>query len=159
MPYEYTDSGLDGIVLQNGYTIHKTQYGRGVSITNVERLHREIGSMIIRQLHISGAELRFLRLELDKTQAELAALLGTSEQTVSLWERDRKASMPETAARLLRLLYAEHIGLNPKPSTWLERIVQQAARFERIAQQAARVSEDRGAHAFRHEGRGWKLAA
>jgi putative transcriptional regulator len=153
MPYEYTDSGLDGIVLQNGYTIHKTPYGRGVSIANVDLLHRVIGSTIIRQPRISGAELRFLRLELDKTQAELAALLGTSEQTVSLWERDRKASMPEAAGRLLRLLYAEHIGLKPKPSTWLERIAQQARTF------AALQGEDRGAHAFRHEGRGWKLAA
>jgi putative transcriptional regulator len=146
MPYDYKESGLDGIKLQNGYTFHETPYGRGVSIANVDALHKVIGAAIIRQLEINGAELRFLRHELDQTQAELSALLGTSEQTMSLWERDRKGPMPEPAARLLRLLYAERIGLKQKTSSWLRRL-------------AGRETHEARAHAFRHDARRWKVAA
>jgi len=109
-------------------------------------LHRVIARALISQPHLNGAELRFLRTELDKTQAELAELLATSEQTVSLWERARKEPMPETAARLLRLLVADHMRLRPKPGTWLERLANLAA---------SNPTTHRTAH-YEH---GWKLEA
>jgi DNA-binding transcriptional regulator YiaG len=147
--YHYKESGLDDVVLRNGYTIRETPYGETVSIENVDALHQLIGKTIIGQPQINGAELRFLRRELDKTQAELAALLGTSEQAMSLWERNRKGPMPESAARLLRLLYAESIGLRPKASTWLHRL----ALGRRLQETRAET------YAFRHEARRWKPAA
>ena len=97
-------SGLDDVVLQRGYTIRQTPYGETVAIHDVNRLHRKIAAKLAKQPQLTGAELRFLRLEMDKTQAALADLLGTSEQTLSLWERERKKPIPETAAKLLQVI-------------------------------------------------------
>jgi putative transcriptional regulator len=108
--YKYEDSGLDNIYLANGYVIHKTPYGKGVSIENTEGLHREIGKWLISlPKPLNGAELRFLRLEMEQTQRHLAEILATKEQTLRLWEKNRKKAMPGSADRLLRALYAEYI--------------------------------------------------
>jgi DNA-binding transcriptional regulator YiaG len=104
MPYHYKESGLDNVLLQRGYTIRQTPYGETVAIHDVDAVHRAIAAKLVTQPHLTGAELRFLRLEMDQTQAELAETLGTSEQTVSLWERHRKKPIPETAAKLLQVI-------------------------------------------------------
>lgn len=93
--YHYTESGLDNVYLNDGYTIHKTVYGEGVSIEDTDGLHRAIGKWLVEMPKpLNGAEVRFLRLEMDQTQRDLAAFFGTSEQTVRLWERKRnKASL------------------------------------------------------------------
>jgi len=145
MPYQYRESGLDNVVLKNGYAIRQTLYGETVAIRNVDALHRVLARALISQAQLTGAELRFLRTELDKTQSELAKLLATSEQTLSLWERARDEPMPETAARLLRLLVAERMGLRTKPSTWLERLTKLTA-------------SNADARKIAHYEHGWKLA-
>jgi putative transcriptional regulator len=105
MPYRYKESGLDDVVLPRGaYTVRKTPYGETVAIHDVEGLHRKIATKLISQPQLTGAELRFLRLEMNQTQAKLADELGTSEQTLSLWERDRNKPIPATAAKLLRFI-------------------------------------------------------
>jgi hypothetical protein len=81
MPYRYKESGLDNVVLRRGYTIRQTPYGETVVIHDVDRLHRKIAAKLVKQPHLTGAELRFLRLEMDKIEAGLAETLGTSEQT------------------------------------------------------------------------------
>jgi DNA-binding transcriptional regulator YiaG len=112
MPYRYKESGLDDVLLpRSAYTIRKTSYGETVAIHNVDRLHREIATKLVRQSHLTGAALRFLRLEMDQTQAELAETLGTSEQTLSLWERDHNKPMPKTAGQLLRIIAAVRLRL------------------------------------------------
>ena len=146
MAYRYKESGLDDFVLLDGYTIRQTPYGETVSIQNVEGLHKLIARvLILQQPRVTGAELRFLRSELDKTQAELAELLATSEQTVSLWERARGEAMPETPARLLRLLVADHLGLKPKPASLLRRL--------------AKLAPGRRGTREVHYERGWKPVA
>ena len=131
--YRYKESGLDDVMLENGCTIRQTPYGETVTIENVDALHRLLGSRIILQREITGAELRFLRREMGKTQAELAALFRMTEQTVSLWERDRTKAIPPLADSLLRLLYIGHI--RPKSpirtSAWLKRTAQAADRIEK----------------------------
>jgi putative transcriptional regulator len=125
MTYHYTESGLGNIYLENGYRIHKTPYGEGVSIQNTEGLHKAIGRwLILLPKPINGAELRFLRLEMDTTQRDLAAILGTMEQTLRLWEKHRDKAMPGSADRLLRTLYAEYIGGDGSVRRMLERLVE-----------------------------------
>jgi len=109
--YHYTESGLPNVWLVNGYTVHDTPYGKGVSINDLEGLHRAIGQALVSKPRLSGAEIRFLRKELGCSQKALAEIIGTSEQTVSLWERDR-GQMPSAADRILRLFYAEHVAGN-----------------------------------------------
>jgi DNA-binding transcriptional regulator YiaG len=118
--YHYTESGLQNIWLENGYIVRKTPYGKGVSIDDVEGLHREIGRAIARKPHLTGAELRFLRKELGMSQSALGSMVGTSEQNVSLWER--RGRMPRAADRLVRLLYLEHISDNPKICELISRL-------------------------------------
>jgi putative transcriptional regulator len=109
--YQYRESGLDNVYLENGYRKHKTPYGEGISIIDTEGLHKVIGqTLICAQQPLNGAELRFLRLEMETTQKDLAGMLGTTEQTLRLWEKNRKRSLPGPSDRLLRALYADYVG-------------------------------------------------
>jgi putative transcriptional regulator len=47
---------------------------------------------------------------MDTTQKDLAAMLGTTEQTLRLWEKNREKSINGTADRLLRALFADYLG-------------------------------------------------
>ena len=57
----------------------------------------------------AAARVRALRLRLGETQAEFAARLGTTQQTVSEWERG--ARRPRRMARRLLALVAEQSGV------------------------------------------------
>jgi len=118
--YHYTESGLQNIWLENGYVIRQTKYGKGVSIHDVDGLHRSIGKSLAMKPHLTGCELRFIRKEMGLSQSAMAALLGTSEQNVSLWER--RGRIPRTGDRLVRLIYLEHIGNNSKVRELIDRL-------------------------------------
>ncbi|RDI58708.1 helix-turn-helix domain-containing protein [Microvirga subterranea] len=125
MAYHYTDSGLDNVYLENGFTVHKTPYGEGISIQNTEGLHQVIGrSIVMAPKAINGAELRFLRLEMDLTQRSLAAFLGSTEQNVRRWEKARRTAIPGPADRLLRLLYSEYSGGDGSVRSLVERLAE-----------------------------------
>lgn len=104
--YHYTESGLTNVWLANGFTLRKTKYGQGVSIHNVDGLHRALARMLAQKPRLTGAEVRFLRKEMGMSQRGLGELLGVTDQAVALWER--KGRLPRTADRLLRLIYVEH---------------------------------------------------
>lgn len=53
---------------------------------------------------VTGAMLRFARKALDLTQAELAARLGTSFESVSRWEREERPSEPWLPVAILGLV-------------------------------------------------------
>jgi putative transcriptional regulator len=109
--YHYKESGLDNVWLENGYREHKTPYGRGVSIQDAEGLHKAIGQgLVFVQRPLIGSELRFLRLEMETSQRDLAAMLGTTEQTLRLWEKKQDTAIPGSPDRLLRALYSDYIG-------------------------------------------------
>lgn len=111
MSYHYKESGLDNIYLKNGYTVHGTPYGEGVSIHNTEGLHKAIGRWLIEApAPLEGQALRFIRREMELTQGQLADLVGATEQTLRLWEKNRNKAMPGSADRLLRALYSEYLG-------------------------------------------------
>jgi DNA-binding transcriptional regulator YiaG len=123
VPYHYTECGLRNVWLQSGYTVHKTPYGKGVSIRDVDGLHALIGRSLANKPKLSGAELRFLRKELGLSQAALGRLVGTSEQNVSLWER--RGRIPKASDRLVRLIYVEKTSGNVKVRELIERLSDQ----------------------------------
>jgi putative transcriptional regulator len=131
--YHYTESGLPNVWLVNGYTVTDTPYGKGVSINDLQGLHRVIGRALVSKPRLAGAEIRFLRKELGCSQKGLAEIIGASEQTVSLWERDRGQIQP-AADRILRLFYAEHVAGNVQVRKFME----QRAEAERGRQPRSR---------------------
>lgn len=139
MAYHYTESGLDNVYLVNGYKTHETAYGTGISIQNTDGLHRAIGQWLIDlPKALNGAELRFLRIELDMTQRNLGAVLGTTEQTLRLWEKNRRKAIPGSADRLLRALYAEYTGGDGS----IRRMVERLAALNQVEAVKLCMSED-----------------
>jgi putative transcriptional regulator len=124
--YHYTESGLDNIFLIDGYALHKTAYGKGVSIKDTEGLHRAIGRTLVSVPRpLTGAELRFLRLEMEATQRDLAGIVGTSEQSLRLWEKHRNKPISNGSAdRLVRAVYSEYIGGDGTIRRMLDRLAE-----------------------------------
>ena len=118
--YRYTESGLTNVWLVNGYTMRKTKYGEGVSIRDVDGLHRALARALSNKPRLTGTEVRFLRKEMGLSQRGLGELLGVTDQAVALWER--KGRLPKTADRLLRLIYVEHDRGNAPIRTTIQRI-------------------------------------
>lgn len=121
--YHYTESGLQNVWLENGYTEHKTPYGTGVAIEDIGGLHEVIGRSIACRPRLTGAELRFLRKELGMSQRTLADMLGTSEQVVSLWER--RGRIPKWGARLVKLIFVEKVDGNVKIQAMIAKLSEQ----------------------------------
>lgn len=105
--FEYTGSGLDGIFLKNGFSIVDTPYGQGVTIENMDGLHRAIAADIIRQkTPMTGHQFRFLRKEQDLVQAELAGMLRIDVQTIARWEKLGAEAVPGPADFAMRAFYS-----------------------------------------------------
>jgi DNA-binding transcriptional regulator YiaG len=143
--YHYTESGLRNIWLVNGVEERDTPYGKAVAIRDVKGLHHEICRRLIAyKPHLSGAEFRFIRKELDLSQAGLAEILGNDAQSIALWER--KGRVPVWADRFIRALYREHADGNAKIVELVDRLKQiDEAEHERVT--------------FERTGKGWKAKA
>ncbi|MSP81182.1 MAG: helix-turn-helix domain-containing protein [Rhodospirillales bacterium] len=144
--YHYTDCGLRNVWLANGFRRQKTPYGPGVAIEGLPALHRAIGLWLAgKPRPLTGSEVRFLRKELDLSQKALAAIVGQSEQTVSLWER--RGRIPQTADRFVRALYRETAEGN-------------AHIRDIVARLALKDADDHETRAtFAIKARRWKMAA
>jgi DNA-binding transcriptional regulator YiaG len=111
-PLHYTACGLDDVYLMSGYEVEKTSEGDGVSIKKLEQLHNAIGCSLVKEKKVlSGKELRFLRKQMDLSQAELGALVGLTSQQVARWEKG-ESEISGAADVVLRLLFIEHAGGN-----------------------------------------------
>lgn len=104
-PYRYRACGLDGIYLMNGYSVEEHDGEQHVSVADVDGLHRAIGRhLVTHRKALSAKEIRFLRDTMDKTQAELADMLGNTSQSVARWEKGQ-CEMPGAAEKLLRAIF------------------------------------------------------
>lgn len=105
-PLHYTASGLDYVYLSNGFTVEDDpDYGRIVTIENVDDLHCAIGLHIIQKKRgLTGAEFRFLRKQMKLKQKELAHGWGMDEQTVANYEKGK--TIPTASDHLMRLEFA-----------------------------------------------------
>jgi putative transcriptional regulator len=137
--YRYTECGLPSVWLVNGYRPHQTPYGEAVIVENVAGLHRAIAmNLIAHRARLTGGEFRFLRKELDLSQARLAAYFGNDAQSIAIWEK--RGRVPKWADRLLRALYREYAEGNAHIRETVERLTDaDREKSER------RVFEDTGA--------------
>lgn len=108
-PYHYKACGLDDVYLLNGFTIEETDYGRGVSVHNVEDLHQAIGFKIISDKKpLSAREFRFLRKQMDYTQEQLSKKLRVDVQTIARYEKEQTA-IPGAVDAMIRIIYAVYL--------------------------------------------------
>lgn len=114
--YEYTGSGLGGIFLKNGYKIVETTYGKGVSIEDIDGLHRAIAADILRQkTPMTGRQFRFLRKEQDLIQEEAAAIFRVDVQTIANWEKKGAQEIPGPPDIAMRAFYSAYVHANFGP--------------------------------------------
>ena len=126
--YHYTLCGLDNVWLLNGYTLHETEFGEGVSFDDPEGLDREIARQLLEYCpRLSGKEFRFLRKHIGLSQRRLADFFGKDEQSVAIWEKKNK--VPVWADRMMRGLVAQFHGKNPNLLDMNERICHMDAEY------------------------------
>ena len=138
--YHYTESGLDNVWLENGYTVMKTPYGKATSVVDADALHELLAiSLTDKKGRITGKEFRFLRTMACLSQKSLAHMVGVSEQALSLWERTGK--VPVSGDAVIRMLTLERLEGDGKMSQVIERI----STVDRL------VNQKIVAHAARHK--------
>jgi len=75
--YHYVQCGLDNVWLENGFQTIDTPYGKQVKIDQADQLDAAIAEYLTRKPEpLTGAELRFLRLQLDLSQKRLGERAG-----------------------------------------------------------------------------------
>lgn len=97
---------------------------------------------------LSGADVRFLRHELDLSQKMLGTLLDKSGQAVARWEKG-KSKLDGSADRLLRLLYENH-ATEPGHENRIRETLEKLAELD---------SSDLGKVHFEDTDQGWNRAA
>src|SRR5271156_5956380 len=137
MAHHYKESGLDNVYLENGYEAIETP-GTGFTIQDTDGLHRAIGLWLVAQpIPLDGAELRFLRMEMELTQRDLAGSLGAKEQTLRIWEKGGGKPIPGPVDRLLRAIYSEFVTGDGS----VRRLVDRLAHLDQRARSNARLRE------------------
>ncbi len=105
--YRYRESGISNIVLQGIEVAECSKCGNSDAIIpRVERVHLAIAKALADSpARLTGEQLRYLRMHLGLTGADLARYLHTDKTKVSKWERGEDRIGPATD-RLMRLLTA-----------------------------------------------------
>lgn len=100
--HQFNADPLPMVWLQNGFA---ATIDGGRTLVRYERLSSLLAALhravVLKPALLGSAEIAYLRRALDLPQSELADILGTSEQTLSLWERGSHA-IPRSADTLLR---------------------------------------------------------
>lgn len=92
-----------------------------MSVVDADGLLRVLAhNLACKKGRLTGRELWFIRSVLCLSQKNMARLLGTTEQSLSLWER--KGRMPKASEAIARVLVLEHFGGNPKIAEWVDRM-------------------------------------
>ena len=111
--YHYTQCGLEGIYLKNGYTRTDSPSGEGIAIHDLDGLHRAIArGLINKESPLTPAEFRFLRIEMDLSQRALGKFMDKSDQIIAKWEKATQP-IPVLADKAIRDLYADAMNENP----------------------------------------------
>ena len=125
-PLQYRACGLDDVYLVNGFTITESEGDEVISVENIEELHEAIAvKLITSPAKLKPAEFRFLRNNMDLTQAELGERLGVDVQMIGRYERGDN-SIPPPVDQLLRFHYVLHLLPKDEREELLEEVVEAA---------------------------------
>lgn len=109
--YHYIECGLSNVFLVGkGVQVTESPSGKGVSIHDIDGLHRAIArNLINKEGFLTGSEFRFLRIELDLSQKAIGHLMDKGDQAIAKWEKS-EVSIPVLADKAIRDLYQESVG-------------------------------------------------
>jgi transcriptional regulator with XRE-family HTH domain len=117
-PLHYKACGLDDVYLFNGFKIEKIDGDEFVTIEDLDGLWKAIGLYLVTMRKgLAPKEIRFLRHHMNYTQAELAARMRVTDQTVARWEKGSDLPGPEDL--LLRVLFLSSKIAQPEGKTLL----------------------------------------
>jgi putative transcriptional regulator len=88
--FSYPHFAVPNVFLRSGYELADSPYGPIASIEDVEALEHRLRLITLDQHYLlTPAQIRFLRVGMDKTQEQFAERLGVNTQTVARWEKGR----------------------------------------------------------------------
>lgn len=146
--YHYVDCGLPNVWLDGGVTTVDTGYGPSTAIEDLGELHHQISMDIINSPgRMTGAEFRFLRIELDMSQRALSMVLNTSGKNIQRWESHKEKRVPGPVSFSIGALYAAS-----KSDEKLRELVDRVSSLDR------QVTEHENRE-FVHSGDHWTSAA
>jgi putative zinc finger/helix-turn-helix YgiT family protein len=127
-PYHYVDSGLPNVYLV-GVKYWQCEHCKkqAAEIPAVEQLMTVIGKAIVmKEGVLTGDEIRFLRKQAGKKQADFAALINNTPEHLSKLENGQ-LPLQEATDKLIRLTY----GMLSKDQALLMRIMERAEEWLR----------------------------
>ena len=87
-PLHYKACGLDDVYLFNGFKIETIDGEDYLTVEDLDGLWKAIGlHLVTTRKELAPKEIRFLRHHMNFTQAELAAQMRVTDQTVARWEK------------------------------------------------------------------------
>ena len=147
--YHYTESGLDNVFILADIPLEKYEDGeKYIIIPAVGLLHQFITQAVINNAGIlNGKEIRFLRTEIRKTQAELAEILHCDSQTIARWEKDEHAISPAHDL-IIRQLVAEELEIPLTHKDDIKALSQQRIATAKNTRIRAQFNNDMNAPAY-----------
>jgi hypothetical protein len=122
-PLHYTACGLDDVYLVNGFTRETIDGGDYVTVADLDGLWKVIGLHLVKTRKIlSPKDIKFLRDQMNMTQAELGTLLRVSDQTVARWEKGETKLVPGPADFMLRVLFLCSPAAQPQGGEILQKL-------------------------------------
>jgi DNA-binding transcriptional regulator YiaG len=122
-PLHYTACGLDNVYLLNGFTTEIINGEEYVTIENLDGLWKAIGLNLVKyRKSLAPKEIRFLRHHMDLTQAELAAQMRVTDQTVARWEKGH-SELPGPADMMLRVRFLASEIAQPEGTEILRELI------------------------------------
>ena len=151
-PLRYTACGLDDVYLVNGFKRETIDGEEFITVEDLDGLWKAIGlHLVTTRKALAPKEIRFLRQQMDLTQAELGAQLRVTDQTVARWEKGH--SDPGPADIALRVLYLASKAAQPEGREFLQHL-------RKMNEEIIERDEIREKPAvFEHGSRKWKESA
>lgn len=117
-PLHYKACGLDDVYLLNGFHREIIDGEEFLTIEDLDGLWKAIAfHLVTKHKVLAPKELRFLREQMDLTQAELAVKLRVSDQTVARWEKGKGDPGPGDIS--IRVLYLASSRAQPEGAKML----------------------------------------
>ena len=124
-PLHYTACGLDDVYLVNGFSRETIDGEQFTTIEDMDSLWKAISRhLVTKRKVLAPKEIRFLRNQMDMTQADLAARLRVSDQTIARWEKGKGDSIPGPADIMLRVLYLASPRAQPEGGKALDKLME-----------------------------------